>query len=126
MAVSYVVSASVMVAIIGSAAGCRNAPDNTRMKPNETNVTGGGALRPTADNGLWRRTPNCGDVSMSSNTEQRRPREQVSARLDPKTIAVLDHIAAAERRPRSALVRNVLADYAAWQQRQQADERVST
>jgi predicted transcriptional regulator len=52
-------------------------------------------------------------------------KEQITARVESDVVAVLDRIAEAERRPRSALVRNVLADYAAWQQRQQAGERVN-
>jgi len=48
-------------------------------------------------------------------TTQRR--EQVSARLDPDVIAVVEEVAAAERRPASSVVRNVLADWAAKRRR---------
>jgi predicted transcriptional regulator len=49
---------------------------------------------------------------MSNSDTQRRRREQVSARLDPETIAVLNRVAEAERRPLSAVIRNTLEDVA--------------
>jgi predicted transcriptional regulator len=49
---------------------------------------------------------------MSNSDTQRRRREQVSARLDPETIAVLNRVAEVERRPLSAVVRNALEDVA--------------
>lgn len=49
---------------------------------------------------------------MSSKNEQRRRRAQVSARLDPPILEVVERAAAAERRPVSSLVRNILSDWA--------------
>ena len=45
--------------------------------------------------------------------EHRARREQVSARLDPDVLEVVERIAAAERRPVSNLVRNIVSDWAA-------------
>jgi hypothetical protein len=49
---------------------------------------------------------------MSSNNEQRQRRAQVSARLDPPILELVEHVAAAERRPVSSLVRNIVTDWA--------------
>jgi hypothetical protein len=50
---------------------------------------------------------------MHANEQQRARREQVSARLDPDVLEVVERVAAAERRPVSNLVRNIVADWAA-------------
>jgi hypothetical protein len=50
--------------------------------------------------------------------EQRQRREQVSAKLDPEVAAVVEAVAAAERRPVSSLVRNVLTDWARSRQQE--------
>jgi len=51
---------------------------------------------------------------MSINTsEPRHRREQVSARLDPQVLEVVEREAARERRPIGALVRNIVEDWAA-------------
>ena len=47
---------------------------------------------------------------MSSAKKQ--PRDQVSARLDPEVLEVVQHVAEAERRPISNLVRNIVSDWA--------------
>lgn len=50
---------------------------------------------------------------MSMNTsEPRHRREQVSARLDPEVLEVVEREAARERRPIGALVRNIVEDLA--------------
>jgi predicted transcriptional regulator len=49
------------------------------------------------------------EAEMSS---KKQPRDQVSARLDPEVLEVVQRIAEAERRPISNLVRNVLEDWA--------------
>ena len=54
---------------------------------------------------------------MSSRTQ---PRDKVSARLDPDVLEVVQHVAEAERRPISSLVRNVLTDWS--ERRTQADQ----
>jgi predicted transcriptional regulator len=46
-------------------------------------------------------------------SERREHREQVSTRLDPDVIAVVDEVCAAERRTRSALLSIVVSDWAA-------------
>jgi hypothetical protein len=62
---------------------------------------------------------NADDPSVVANAteafvaEPRQRREQVSARLDPDVIAVVEEVAAAERRPVSSVVRNVVTDWAA-------------
>jgi hypothetical protein len=38
--------------------------------------------------------------------------EKVSARLDPPILELVEHVAAAERRPVSSLVRNIVTDWA--------------
>jgi hypothetical protein len=43
---------------------------------------------------------------------KRQPRDQVSARLDPEILEVVQHVAEAERRPISNLVRNIVSDWA--------------
>jgi predicted transcriptional regulator len=43
---------------------------------------------------------------------RKQPRDQVSARLDPDVLEVVQHVAEVERRPISSVVRNVLADWA--------------
>jgi len=48
---------------------------------------------------------------MLSN-EHRRRRKQVSARVDPVVLSVFEHVAEAERRPVSNLVRNIIDDWA--------------
>lgn len=40
------------------------------------------------------------------------PKEKISARLDPEVARVVEQVAAAERRPVSSVVRNVLQDWA--------------
>jgi hypothetical protein len=39
-------------------------------------------------------------------------REQVSARLDPEVLEVVQHVAETERRPISNLLRNIVSDWA--------------
>ena len=46
-----------------------------------------------------------------SNVEQRQRRGQVSARLDPAVIEVIERVAEAERRPVSSVVRNIVEDW---------------
>ncbi len=46
------------------------------------------------------------------SNEQRQRRGQISARVDPAVIEVIERVAQAERRPISNVVRNVLADWA--------------
>lgn len=60
----------------------------------------------------------------NADSQQRARREQVSARLDPEVIAVVENIAQSERRPVSAVVRNVMTDWAKWKQRQAAGAQV--
>jgi hypothetical protein len=50
-------------------------------------------------------------------------REQISARLDPEVLAIVEHVAEVERRPVSSLVRNVLSDWARFVQQNQTAER---
>jgi hypothetical protein len=45
-----------------------------------------------------------------SDTAERRQR--VSARLDPHVVEIVESVAQAERRPVSALIRNVVTDWA--------------
>jgi len=52
---------------------------------------------------------------------KRPPRDQVSARLDPEILEVVEQVAEAERRPVSSLVRNVLEDWARARASQQQD-----
>jgi hypothetical protein len=52
---------------------------------------------------------------------KRPPRDQVSARLDPEILEVVEQVAEAERRPVSSLVRNVLTDWAKARESQQQD-----
>jgi hypothetical protein len=62
------------------------------------------------------------EVFMSINTsEPRHRREQVSARLDPDVIEVVERVAAAERRPISNLVRNIVSDWAAMRREQHTE-----
>jgi hypothetical protein len=49
-------------------------------------------------------------------------REQVSARLDPEVLEIVEHVAKAERRPISNLVRNIVSDWAASRKIQTARE----
>jgi len=44
--------------------------------------------------------------------EQRQRRGQVSARLDPAIIEIVERVAEADRRPVSSLVRNIVTDWA--------------
>ncbi len=44
---------------------------------------------------------------------ERKPKDQISARLDVETIEVVERVAEAERRPVSSVIRNVLSDWAA-------------
>jgi hypothetical protein len=44
---------------------------------------------------------------------EQRPRERVSARLDPGVIEIVESVAQGERRPVPALVRNIVSDWAA-------------
>jgi len=43
---------------------------------------------------------------------KKRPRDQISARLDPEIADIVHRVAAVERRPVSNVVRNVLTDWA--------------
>lgn len=43
---------------------------------------------------------------------KKQPRDQVSARLDPEVRKIVERVAAVERRPISAVVRNVIEDWA--------------
>jgi predicted transcriptional regulator len=52
----------------------------------------------------------------------KRQREQVSARLDPDVLEIVQHVAKAERRPISNLVRNIVSDWAASRKSQTARE----
>jgi hypothetical protein len=52
---------------------------------------------------------------------KRQPRDQVSARLDADVLEVVLHVAEAERRPISNVVRNVLTDWA--NARRQAEQQ---
>jgi hypothetical protein len=45
-------------------------------------------------------------------SSKKQMREQVSARLDPEVLEVVQHVAEAERRPISNLVRNIVSDWA--------------
>jgi hypothetical protein len=45
-------------------------------------------------------------------TSKKQPRDQVSARLDPDVLEVVQHVAEVERRPISNLVRNIVSDWA--------------
>jgi hypothetical protein len=66
------------------------------------------------------------ETFMANVDTPRHRREQVSARLDPDVIAVVETVAEHERRPVSAVVRNVLTDWAAWKkQHQQAPGEVA-
>jgi hypothetical protein len=49
-------------------------------------------------------------------------REQVSARLDPEVLEVVQHVAEAERRPISSVVRNVVEDWARGRMTQHGPE----
>jgi predicted transcriptional regulator len=42
----------------------------------------------------------------------KKQREQISTRLDPEVLEIVQHVAEVERRPVSSLVRNVLSDWA--------------
>jgi predicted transcriptional regulator len=44
--------------------------------------------------------------------EHRQRRERLTARVDPAVAEVVEHVAEAERRPVSSVVRNVLEDWA--------------
>jgi len=57
-----------------------------------------------------------------SNTNERQRRGQISARLDPAVIEVVERGAEAERRPVSSVVRNVLEDWASERRTQHAAE----
>jgi hypothetical protein len=57
--------------------------------------------------------------------EQHQRREQVSARLDPDVHRIVEEVAAAERRPVSSVVRNVLADWAKARATAPAHERAA-
>jgi predicted transcriptional regulator len=54
---------------------------------------------------------------------KKQPRDQISARLDPEVLEVVQHVAEAERRPVSNLVRNIVEDWAKARERQ--GERVA-
>jgi hypothetical protein len=54
---------------------------------------------------------------------KKQPRDQISARLDPEVLEVVQHVAEAERRPVSNLVRNIVEDWAKARGRQ--NERVA-
>jgi hypothetical protein len=56
----------------------------------------------------------------------KKPRDQISARLDPDVLEVVLHVAEAERRPISNVVRNVLTDWAkARRQAEQSEPRAA-
>jgi predicted transcriptional regulator len=50
-----------------------------------------------------------------SRSEQHQHRERLSARVDPAVAEMVEQVAQAERRPISAVVRNVLEDWAKTQ-----------
>jgi predicted transcriptional regulator len=54
---------------------------------------------------------------------KKQPRDQISARLDPEVLEVVQHVAEVERRPVSNLVRNIVEDWAKARGRQ--NERVA-
>jgi uncharacterized protein (DUF4415 family) len=54
---------------------------------------------------------------------KRQPRDKVSARLDADVLEVVQHVAEAERRPISNLVRNIVSDWA--KARRQAERRAA-
>jgi hypothetical protein len=56
---------------------------------------------------------------MSSPKKQ--PRDQITARIDPEVLAVVERVAETERRPVSNLVRNILEDWAGARRRQAAE-----
>jgi hypothetical protein len=43
---------------------------------------------------------------------KKQPRDQISARLDPQVLEVVQHVAEVERRPVGSLVRNIVEDWA--------------
>jgi hypothetical protein len=43
---------------------------------------------------------------------KKQARDQISARLDPQVLEVVQHVAEVERRPISNLVRNIVEDWA--------------
>jgi hypothetical protein len=43
---------------------------------------------------------------------KKQPRDQVSARIDPDVLEVVERVPEVERRPISSVVRNVLSDWA--------------
>jgi predicted transcriptional regulator len=51
----------------------------------------------------------------------KKPRDQISARLDPDVLEVVQHVAEVERRPISSVIRNALTDWAAA--RRQAEQQ---
>jgi predicted transcriptional regulator len=53
---------------------------------------------------------------------RKQPRDQVSARLDPDVLEVVQHVAEVERRPISSVVRNVLSDWAKARENQTSNE----
>jgi predicted transcriptional regulator len=57
-----------------------------------------------------------------SRMKTRQTREQVSARLDPDVLEIVQHVAEAERRPVSNLVRNIVSDWAASRKTEQRRE----
>ena len=54
---------------------------------------------------------------------KKQPRDQISARLDPEVLEVVQHVAEVERRPVGAVVRNIVEDWA--KARERHTERVA-
>jgi predicted transcriptional regulator len=63
------------------------------------------------------------ETSMSA---KKQPRDQISPRLDPEVLEVVQRVAEVERRPVSNLVRNIVEDWAKARERQteRSEERV--
>jgi Ribbon-helix-helix protein, copG family len=59
---------------------------------------------------------------METLMSPKRQREQVSARLDPDVLEIVERVAEAERRPISNLVRNIVSDWAASRRTEQQRE----
>jgi predicted transcriptional regulator len=52
----------------------------------------------------------------------KKPRDQISARLDADVLEVVQHVAEVERRPISNLVRNIVSDWAKARESQASNE----
>lgn len=55
-------------------------------------------------------------------SSKKQPRDQVSSRLDPDVLEMVQHVAKAERRPVSNLVRNIVSD---WAKAREHEERAA-